>query len=141
MCLYVSYLFISKDYNITKSIYQPYKSFVQISPYHYWNVAITLFKGIFGVTGCVIFLRRHQLVNFGNTIFISITLYEILYNFYRWAESFEDFTVYIDFTGIIVTGVLFTFLGYFYFKRASFKKVLPHILSGLFLAFLSYYLH
>lgn len=141
MCLYVSYLFIIEDYNITKSIYQPYKSFVQISPFDHWNVFITLFKGVFGVAGFIAFLLKGKVINSWNTLFKVITILEIAFNLFLWAESFEDFSVYINFTGMVVSGILFAVISYFYFRNTSFKKVFPQILAGLFLMVLSYTLH
>ncbi len=141
MCLYVSYTFIIKDYNITKSIYQPYKTFLQISPFDHWNVFITLFKGIFGVAGFIAFLLNRKVINPWNTLFFVITILEIALNFFVWAENFKDFSVYVSFTGIIVSAVLFAALSYFYFRDASFKKVFPQIILGLLLTVLSYNLH
>ncbi|SHL34331.1 hypothetical protein SAMN05444267_101647 [Chryseobacterium polytrichastri] len=141
ICLYVSYLFIIDDYNISKSIYQPYKSFIQLSPFDNWNVFITIFKGIFGVIGFIKYVFTKKLINYFNTLFLSITLFEIIIQLYFQIRKFENFSVYIDFYSVIISGILFVILGVFYFKSVKIKKIFPQILLGLFLTVLSYCLH
>lgn len=141
MCLYVSYLFITKDYNITKSIYQPYKSFIQLSPFDNWNVFITFFKGIFGIIGFIKYVINRKLINYFSTLFLTITMFEIMIQLYIQIKKFENFSVYIDFCSVIISGILFIVLSIFYFKNAKVKQVFPQILLGVLLTVLTYYLH
>lgn len=141
MCLYVSYLFIIDDYNITKSIYQPYKTFVQLSPFNNWNVFITIFKGIFGVAGFIKFIINRKVINYFNTLFLVITLFEIILQLYNQIENFKSFSIYVDLTSTIITGILFLILGFYYFRNAKIKEIIPQILIGFSLAVISYHLH
>lgn len=141
ICLYVSYLFIIKDYNITKSIYQPYKSFVQLSPFYNWNVFITIFKGIFGVAGFIKFIVNRKIINYFSTLFLIITIFEIILQLYNQIEKFENFSIYIDLMSTVITGILFLIIGFYYFRNAKIKEILPQILIGFSLAVISYQLH
>lgn len=141
ICLYVSYLFITKDYNTTKSIYQPYKTFVQISPFDHFNVIITLFKGVFGVIGFIKYVLNRKLINYFSTLFLMITVFEIIFYLYINVKNFKDFSIYIDFTSILFSGILFLGLGFLYFKNANVKQIFPQVVLALFLTVFSYYLH
>lgn len=141
MCLYVSYSFIIKDYNITKNIYFPYKSFVQLSPFNDRNVFITIFKGIFGVAGFVKFVNSRKLINYFNTLFLVTTIFEVILQLYNQIEKFRDFSVYIDLVSTIFTGTLFLLIGFYYFRKATIKEVLPQLLIGFSLTVISYQLH
>lgn len=141
MCLYVSYLFIIKDYNITKSIYQPYKSFVQLSPFNNRNVFITIFKGIFGVAGFVKFIMNRKVINHYNTLFLVITIFEIILQLYNQIEKFEDFSVYINLVSTVYSGILFLIIGFYYFRNVKIKEVIPQILLGASLTVISFSLH
>ncbi|GAA5083109.1 hypothetical protein GCM10023210_01280 [Chryseobacterium ginsengisoli] len=141
MCLYISYLFIIDDYNITKSIYQPYKTFVQLSPFNNWNVFITIFKGIFGVAGFIKFIINRKVINYFNTLFLVITLFEIILQLYNQIENFKSFSIYVDLTSTIITGILFLIIGFYYFRNAKIKEIIPQILIGFSLAVISYHLH
>jgi hypothetical protein len=141
MCLYVSYLFIIDDYNITKSIYQPYKTFVQLSPFNNWNVFITIFKGIFGIAGFIKFIINRKLINYFNTLFLVITLFEIILQLYNQIGNFKSFSIYVDLTSTIITGILFLMLGFYYFRNTKIKEIIPQILIGSSLAVISYHLH
>jgi len=141
MCLYVSYSFIIHDYNITKSIYQPYKSFVQLSPFNNWNVFITIFKGFFGVAGFIKFIINRKVINYFNTLFLVITIFEIMLQLYNQIEKFENFSVYTDLMSTVFTGILFLIIGFYYFRNAKIKDVIPQILIGISLTVISYQLH
>jgi len=141
MCLYVSYSFIIKDYNITKSIYQPYKTFVQLSSSHYRNVIITIIKGLAGLTGFGIYFTKGKKVNYFSTLFLLISIFELTIVSCLQFVVLKDFSNYIDKTGIIISAVLFIGLSYFYFKDSEIKKLFPQIILSFFITVSSYYLH
>ncbi|KQT33853.1 hypothetical protein ASG22_17280 [Chryseobacterium sp. Leaf405] len=141
MCLYVSYSFIMKDYNITKSIYQPYKTFVQLSSSHYRNVIITIIKGLAGLTGFGIYLTKGKKVNYFSTLLLLISIFELIIVACLQFVVLKDFSNYIDKTGIVISAVLFIGLSYFYFKDSEIKKLFPQIILSFFITISSYYLH
>ena len=141
MCLYVSYLFIIDDYNIMKSIYQPYKTFIQLSPFNNWNVFITIIKGIFGVAGFIKYLINRKLINYFTTLFLVITIFEIALQLYNQSAQFKNFSIYVDFGSTIFTAILFLVIGFYYFKNAKINEVIPQILLGISLTVISYHLH
>lgn len=141
MCMYVSYTYITKDYNGTKSIYQPYKSFVQLSSTHYNNGIITILKGFAGVIGFGVFLSKGKRTNYFTTLFLLISMFEILIVASLQFLIFKDSSSYINKTGIIVSAILFIILSFFYFKNAEIKSLTGPILLSLFLTVVSYYLH
>jgi hypothetical protein len=141
MCLYVSYTYIIKDYNIMKSIYQPYKTFVQLSSSSYRNVFITIIKGLAGLTGFGIYLAKGKKVNYFNTLFLLISVFELIIVACLQFVVLKDFSNYINQTSVIVSAVLFVILSYFYFKDSEIKKLFPPIILSFFITIFTYYLH
>jgi|GEM_PF-6644700 len=141
VCLYVSYSYITKDYNSTKSIYQPYKSFVQLSSFHYNNVIITILKGLAGVIGFGVFSSKGKKINYFTSLFLLMNLFELIILASLQFLVFKVSSSYIDNTGIIASAILCVILSFFYFKNAEIKKITGPILLSLFLTVISYYLH
>ncbi|MCY0976572.1 hypothetical protein PGH12_05340 [Chryseobacterium wangxinyae] len=141
MCLYVSYLFIIDDYNIMKSIYQPYKTFIQLSPFNNWNIFITILKGIFGVAGFIKYMINRKLINYFNTLFLVMTVFEIVFQLCNQIVQFKNLSIYVDLVSTIFTAILFLVIGFYYFKNAKIKEVIPQILLGISLTVISYHLH
>ncbi|KQT17542.1 hypothetical protein ASG31_09065 [Chryseobacterium sp. Leaf404] len=141
LCLYVAYLYIIRDYNITKSIYQPYKTFLQISPFSFNNIFIAPLKGLFGFIGFNLFVFKNRRVNIFTTLFVVMNMTEavlmILFEFF----IFKNFSDYIDETAVVFTTLLFSVLVFFYFKEVTLKKQITTIICGIFLTVISYYLH
>lgn len=141
LCLYVAYLHITRDYNITKSIYQPYKTFLQISTFSYNNYFIAPIKGFLGLTGFIIYLVKNKNTNMFYTLFLVMSIVEIIIIFSFQFFLLKEFSNYINQTGVVFTAVLFSVLGFFYFKDFKMKKQVITILSGIFLTIISYDLH
>ena len=140
LCMYVGYLYIIRDYNITKSIYQPYKTFLQISSFSFNNIIIAPLKGLLGLIGFFIFAFKNKKINTFTTLFLVMNFVEgimlILFEFF----IFKKFSDYIDKTGVIFTALLFSVLLYFYFKDVKMKTQVITIVSGIFLTIVAYYL-
>lgn len=141
LCVYVGYLYIIRDYNITKSIYQPYKTFLQISSFSFHNIVIAPLKGVVGVIGFFIFLFKKKQINTFSTLFLVISTVEVLMLILFEFFLFSRFSDYIDKTAVVITALLFSFLTIFYFKNAKIKEQAVTIVCGIFLTVISYYLH
>ncbi|KFF12527.1 hypothetical protein IW15_13425 [Chryseobacterium soli] len=137
----MSYSYITKDYNSTKSIYQPYKTFVQLSSFHYNNVIITILKGLAGVIGFGVFSSKGKKINYFTSLFLLMNLFELIILASLQFLVFKVSSSYIDNTGIIASAILCVILSFFYFKNAEIKKITGPILLSLFLTVISYYLH
>lgn len=141
LCLYVAYLYIIRDYNITKSIYQPYKTFLQISSFSFNNIVIAPFKGLLGLIGFTLFIFKNKKVNTFTTLFLVMNTAEAIMLMVLEFFLFKNFSDNIDKTGVVFTALLFSVLVFFYFKDVKIKTQIITIICGILLTIITYYLH
>lgn len=141
LCLYVAYLYIIRDYNITKSIYQPYKTFLQISSFSFNNIVIAPLKGLLGLIGFTLFIFKNKKVNTFTTLFLVMNTAEAIMLMVLEFFLFKNFSDYIDKTGVVFTALLFSVLVFFYFKDVKIKTQIITIICGILLTIITYYVH
>lgn len=141
LCLYVAYLYIIRDYNITKSIYQPYKTFLQISSFSFNNIVIAPLKGLLGLIGFTLFIFKNKKVNTFTTLFLVMNTAEAIMLMVLEFFLFKNFSDNIDKTGVVFTALLFSVLVFFYFKDVKIKTQIITIICGILLTIITYYLH
>lgn len=141
ICLYVSYDYLFGTYlNSTKSIYQPYKSFVQISSSYHRNIIITILKTLTGIIGFIYFIISQRRVNLFNTIFLFLNASEILIVFLLQFFIFKT-SDYINKTSIILSAIIIIILIYFYLKKSKIPKLALIVFLSFISTLISYYLH